>query len=288
MLICRTIPDIRAAVARFRLVGPSVGLVPTMGALHAGHVALITAARTQAGRVIVTIFVNPAQFGNAADLAAYPRTEDRDLDLLREAGVDAVFVPSVEDIYPEGAETIVETTWLAGVFHGAVRPGHFRGVATVVTKLFNIVGADVACFGEKDYQQLAVIRRMVRDLHLPIRIHGVPTVRESDGLAMSSRNVRLGPQDRAAAGVLNRALSGAVQLATTGARVEDLAAAIRTTISAEPRARFRACDIVWTKTFTPAIGPVTAPVGIMISAEFGPHDNPVLLIDQREIAPLKG
>jgi pantoate--beta-alanine ligase len=288
MLICRTIPQMRAAVAGFRAGGKTVGLVPTMGALHPGHLALVAAARAQADCVVATIFVNPTQFGQAADLAAYPRPEARDLALLREAGVDAVFIPTVAEIYPEGAETIVETTHLAHVFHGAVRPGHFRGVATVVTKLFNIIAADVACFGEKDYQQLAVIRRMARDLHLPIHIHGVPTLRDADGLAMSSRNTRLGPKDRAAAVVLNRALDSAMHLAATGAMVEDLAQAIRATIIAEPRARLRACDIVWADSFAIASGPLTTRIGIMISAEFGPPDTPVLLIDQREIAPLEG
>ena len=275
MLICHKIAELRAAVSGFRLAGESVGLVTTMGALHAGHMALIAAAKVDHPRVVATIFVNPTQFGNPADLALYPRTEAADLALLKAAGCDAVLIPQATEIYPEGDETMVETTRLSGLYHGAVRPGHFRGVATVVTKLFNIVGADTAYFGQKDYQQLAVIRRMVRDLHIPIGITGVPTLREPDGLAMSSRNVRLNPQDRAAAVVLNAALVAAEGLARAGASVEQITAAIRTRISAEPRATLIAVDIVDPLSF----GPPTRDLGIMISAQFGD----VLLIDQREV-----
>ena len=165
MQICRTIAEIRAAVADMRTAG-TVGLVTTMGALHAGHMALIKAASAHPN-VVATIFVNPSQFGNASDLDSYPRTEDTDLAMLEQASVTAVFIPSVGEIYPNGDETIVETTNLAHMLHGLIRPGHYRGVATVVTKLFNIIGADAAYFGEKDYQQLAVIRTMVRDLTHP-------------------------------------------------------------------------------------------------------------------------
>ena len=187
MEICRDIASFRAAIARFRAVEESVGLVTTMGALHAGHMALVAAAKSSHDRVVTTIFVNPTQFGDPADLEKYPRQEEVDLPMFRDAGVDAVLIPEAGEIYPEGEQTIVETTELANMFHGAVRPGHFRGVATVVAKLFNIAVPDAAYFGEKDYQQLAVIRQMTRDLHMPVRIVGVPTVREADGLAMSSR-----------------------------------------------------------------------------------------------------
>lgn len=283
MQICRTVSDIRAAVARFRAAGEGVGLVTTMGALHDGHMALVSEARGAHDRVVATIFVNPTQFGEAADLENYPRTEARDLEMLEAAGVDAVLIPEVSEIYPEGDETIVETTRLANILHGAVRPGHFRGVTTVVAKLFNICQPDAAYFGEKDFQQLHVIKRMVRDLHMPLNIRGVPTVREADGLAMSSRNVRLTPEDRAAAPVLSRALDAAQ---TSGAgRVEDLARIIRETIATEPRATLKGLDIVWLSDFSPATGPLAAPVGIMISAEFGRGDNHVLLIDQREVHP---
>jgi len=192
-----------------------------------------------------------------------------------------VLTPGVAEIYPEGDETIVETTRLATSLHGAVRPGHFRGVATVVAKLFNIAGPDHAYFGEKDYQQLAVIRRMARDLHFPVEVVGVPTVREPDGLAMSSRNVRLSAEDRAAAPVLNASLDAAERTARPGATAEEVAQTIRRVIATEPRARLKGLDIVRVESFTPATGPLTSPVGIMISAEFGD----VLLIDQREITP---
>lgn len=285
MQVCRTISAFRKAHAIFKRDGESLGLVPTMGALHEGHMALVRAAKSQNDRVAATIFVNPTQFGENADLENYPRTEKADLAKLEAAGVDTVLIPNVAEIYPEGAETIVETELLANVLHGAIRPGHFRGVATVVTKLFNIAQPDRAYFGEKDYQQLAVIRRMAMDLLFPVQIIGVPTVREADGLAMSSRNVRLSPEDRAAAVVLNRALDAAAALGDIENSVEDLAEAIKTTIEAEPRARLKGLDIVWARSFSPAKGPLASPVGVMISAEFGPPENTVLLIDQREIAP---
>ena len=188
----------------FRRAGESVGLVTTMGALHEGHLTLMRRARQVHDRVVATIFVNPTQCGQVADLAHYPSDDARDIDMLRDLGVDALFLPEVDVIYPPGDETIVETTHLANMLHGRIRPGHFRGVATVVARLFNICLPDAAYFGEKDYQQLQVIKRMVRDLHFPLSVMGVPTVREADGLAMSSRNVRLTPEARAAAVVLNQ------------------------------------------------------------------------------------
>jgi len=283
MQICRTVADIRAAVALYRRDGASVGLVTTMGALHAGHMQLVAEAKGTHDKVIATIFVNPTQFGNPADLESYPRTEATDLAMLEAAGVSGVFIPPVSEIYPEGDETIVETTKLANMLHGLVRPGHFRGVATVVCKLFNIIQADAAFFGEKDYQQLQVIRRMVRDLHMPIRIFGVATVREADGLAMSSRNVRLTPEDRAAAVCLSRALNAAEEVAAFGATVTEIETAIREVIAAEPRARLVAIDIVAAETLAPVGGVPTDDIAIMLSVAFGPEDNPVLLIDQREI-----
>lgn len=281
MKICRSIKDIRAHVAKRRAEGASIGLVTTMGALHAGHISLVENALANHDYVIATIFVNPTQFSEEADLEAYPRTEAEDCEKLKRAGVDVVFIPTVDEIYPDGYETIVETTRLANMLHGKVRPGHFRGVTTVVSKLFNIVGADAAYFGEKDYQQLNVIRRMVRDLHMPIEIHGVTTIREPDGLAMSSRNNRLTSEDRKAGLVLSRSLDMAEKLAPDGAKVEDLVEAITAAITSEPRATLRACDIVWADSFEPASGPITNTIGIMLSAEFGD----VLLLDQREITP---
>ena len=279
MQICRTITEIRAAVTLMHTTG-SVGLVMTMGALHAGHMALVAAASVHPN-VVVTIFVNPTQFENIYDLDQYPRTENADLGMLEKAGVAAVFIPTVADIYPDGAQTIVETTNLADILHGMVRPGHYRGVATVVTKLFNIIGADAAYFGEKDYQQLAVIRTMVRDLHTPVKIHGVPTVRHADGLAMSSRNARLTSADRVAATILVIALTAAEALLKSGGTIEAAIHAINTTIATEPLATLDAVDIVSPTTFSPATGKPTGTVGIMISASFGK----VLLIDQKEVTP---
>lgn len=280
MKIARTIPEIRQHVAALRGQG-SVGLVTTMGALHRGHLALVKAAVADHPNVVATIFVNPTQFGNPSDLETYPKTEEADLAMLREAGVAAVFIPTASEIYPEGDETIVETTGLANRLHGKVRPGHFRGVATVVSKLFNIIGADAAYFGQKDYQQLAVIRRMVRDLHFPIEIVGVPTVRDADGVALSSRNVRLSQAERSAAPILNRALEQAEAAVKDGGTVEDAVAAIRETVGTEPLADLQAVDVVYAVTFQAATGKPHATIGIMISALFGE----VLLIDQREIAP---
>lgn len=278
MQVVRSIADIRRTVQTFRSVGEKVGLVPTMGALHEGHLTLIRAAKRENTRVVATVFVNPTQFGDAKDLEKYPRTEGEDVMLLEAEGVDAVFIPDVATMYPEGDETIVETTKLANMLHGQVRPGHYRGVCTVVTKLFNIVGPDAAYFGEKDYQQLAIIRRMVADLFLPLRVVGVPTVREADGLAMSSRNRRLTPEDRAAAVVLSKALDKAEEVAK-GGRIAEVEAALRTTINSERRASLRAVDIVDPVTLQPVQGEIKGRIAVMLSAQFGD----VLLIDQREI-----
>jgi len=281
MEICTSVCAVRAAVSGYRSAGQTVGLVTTMGALHDGHLSLMRQAMQDHDRVVATIFVNPTQFGEVADLAHYPSDDARDIGLLSELGVHAVFMPQVETIYPPGDQTIVETTDLANMLHGKVRPGHFRGVATVVARLFNIVQPDAAFFGEKDYQQLQVIRAMVRDLHFPLEICAVPTEREPDGLAMSSRNQRLTPKDRAAAVVLNQALDAAEALIADGTDVETLRAALRTAIKSEPRAVLRAVDIVAPNTLTPMTGPITDPVALLISAEFGG----ILLIDQREIFP---
>lgn len=279
MEICHSVAEIREKVSGYRVAGQTVGLVTTMGALHEGHLTLMRAAQANQDRVVATIFVNPTQFGEVADLAHYPSDDARDIGLLQTNGIDALFLPDVATIYPPGDETIVETTELAGKLHGKVRPGHFRGVATVVARLFNIVLPDAAYFGEKDYQQLQVIRRMVRDLHFPLDVRGVPTVREPDGLAMSSRNVRLGKEDRAAAVVLSAALDEAGSLAERGTTVEDLDAALRAKIKGEPRAILRAVDIVEADTLNPVSGPIDRKVAIMLSAEFGG----VLLLDQREV-----
>lgn len=279
MQVVRTVADCRRAVTAFRRAEETVGLVPTMGFLHAGHMALVAAAKARTDRVVVTIFVNPSQFGEAADLDSYPRDEARDLAMLKEAGVDLVLIPDVAEVYPNGDETIVETTRMANILHGEVRPGHFRGVTTVVARLFNFVLPDVAAFGEKDYQQLQIIKRMTKDLAFPIEIVGVPIVRETDGLAMSSRNVRLGAQDRKAALVLSRSLDAAEALSEKS--VEALQKVIADTINAEPRATLRGLDIVQAETLADLSGPLTSPAAVMLSAEFGG----VLLLDQRVIAP---
>ena len=195
------------ARARLRGRDGSIGLVPTMGALHDGHLALLRAARAENDTVVMSLFVNPAQFAETGDLARYPRDEARDLELAREAGVDLVFTPSADEMYPPGFQTWVDVTELGSVLEGRFRPGHFRGVATIVLKLFTIVRSTRAYFGQKDAQQVEVIRTMVRDLALEIELRVVPTVRDPDGLALSSRNALLSPDERNAALVLPRALA---------------------------------------------------------------------------------
>ena len=219
MKTVRTVAALRAAVQHWREARGSVGLVPTMGALHAAHAALVDDARTRADHVVASIFVNPQQFGDDEDLAEYPRTEEADLQQLREGGVELVFAPPVDEMYPDGFATTVDMAGPAQGLCGAARPGHFAGVATVVTKLFLQCRPDVAVFGEKDYQQLKVIERLARDLDLPVEIVGVPTVREADGLACSSRNGYLNPDERASAPALYRALQTAAQRLTDGAAV---------------------------------------------------------------------
>ncbi len=195
------VADLRKRIGEWRRAGERIALVPTMGNLHAGHLDLVRRAREQAARVVVSIFVNPMQFGPTEDFAAYPRTLDADREKLRQAGADLVFAPRVQEVYPDGQvqQTRVEVPEISNQLCGASRPGHFVGVATVVCKLFNMVQPDLAIFGEKDFQQLLVIRRMTRDLSLPVDIVGAPTVREADGLAMSSRNGYLNAEERALA-----------------------------------------------------------------------------------------
>ena len=206
MDIARTIADLRSRIALWRNSDLQVGLVPTMGALHDGHLALVRAAQAECGRVVATIFVNPKQFAPTEDLEAYPRREVADLAMLQAAGVALVFMPAVAEIYPPGFATTVRVAGLTDCLCGAHRAGHFDGVATVVTKLLLQSLPDAAYFGEKDYQQLLVVRRLVRDLDIPVQIAGVPTVREADGLALSSRNAYLTPKERRIAPGLARAL----------------------------------------------------------------------------------
>jgi len=237
MKILTTLPELRAV--RDTLPGPS-GFVPTMGYLHAGHISLVQAARNECASVVVSIFVNPTQFGPNEDLARYPRDLSRDLALLESAGVDLVWTPAVEVIYPSGFQTWVEVDGLTRRLEGEIRPGHFRGVTTIVAKLFNAVGPDKAYFGQKDAQQAAVIRRMTKDLDFPIEIIVCPTLREADGLAMSSRNIYLTPQERQAATVLFLALSTAKAAFDSGERAaEKLRALVARRIAGEPLAHLQ-------------------------------------------------
>ncbi|MES2046600.1 MAG: pantoate--beta-alanine ligase [Pseudomonadota bacterium] len=232
MLTVRTIVELRAAIAAFRAEGARIALVPTMGALHAGHMALVEAAKRPGTKVVASIFVNPKQFGANEDLGRYPRKELADTRMLTEAGCDLLWMPPVEVVYPEGFATNVSVAGISEGLDGAARPGHFDGVATVVAKLFNQVTPDIAYFGEKDFQQLAVIRRMVADLDLPIEIAGVPTQRDDDGLALSSRNVYLDDAQRTKAVALPRALGVAARAIEKGGDPEAALAAARDTLTA--------------------------------------------------------
>jgi pantoate--beta-alanine ligase len=223
----RQLDALRDALASFRAAGESIALVPTMGALHAGHIALVETARRRAQRVVVSIFVNPIQFGPNEDLARYPRREMQDARMLTEAGADLLWLPAVEEMYPDGFATAVSVSGVSDVLEGAHRAGHFDGVATVVAKLFGQVRPDVALFGEKDFQQLAVIRRMARDLDLGIEVLGVPTQRDDDGLALSSRNLYLDPDERQRAVALPRALGIAARTLEKGGSADEALAQAR-------------------------------------------------------------
>ncbi len=259
---------LRAAVDAFRRDGHRVGFVPTMGALHEGHLSLVRLARRHAGRVVASVFVNPAQFGPGEDFTRYPRQPERDAALLASAGCDLLFLPAVETIYPPGHATFVEPAGPAEGLEGAHRPGHFRGVATVVTQLFNLVRPDVAVFGEKDAQQLAVVRRLVRDLHVPLEVVSGPTVREPDGLAMSSRNAYLSADERRAAPVLYRALDAARRAIAAGERCGDaVRRALSEALAAEPLARVEYAEVVDAESFRPVEtlgGPVVLPLAVRL------------------------
>ncbi len=233
--LLRTRAQAARQVSAWRKKGLTVGLVPTMGALHSGHGALVRRAAKECDRVVVTIFVNPLQFGPSEDYGRYPRALPADRRLVAEAGASAVYAPSVEEMYPKGFRTRVEVEGLSGLYCGRYRPGHFRGVATVVLKLFNQVRADRAYFGEKDFQQVGILERMVRDLDVPIKIVRVPIVREKDGLALSSRNAYLTEDQRAAAPALRAALkAGAAAGRRRGAGPSAVAAAVRRALAATP------------------------------------------------------
>lgn len=216
MRVIRAIGELREDLRQLAATGRSVGFVPTMGYLHSGHMELVKRARAENEVVVASIFVNPLQFGPNEDLARYPRDLPRDSGMLEEAGVDILFAPDVQDMYPRPMETVVDVPGLGGELEGAVRPGHFAGVATVVCKLFNIVQPQAAYFGEKDYQQVIIIKRMVEDLALPVQVVAVPTVRDKDGLALSSRNVYLTEAERAAAVIVPQTLAEAERLVAAG------------------------------------------------------------------------
>jgi pantoate--beta-alanine ligase len=269
MQITRDIAATRQAVAEARAAGRVIGLVPTMGYLHAGHLSLVEAAKQDGTFVVVTIFVNPTQFGPHEDFDRYPRDEARDFQLCEDAGVDLVFCPDVATMYPAGAQTTVHVATLTDTLCGPHRQGHFDGVATVVTKLFNIVQADRAYFGEKDRQQLIVLQQMTRDLDLPIEVLGCPIVREPDGLAMSSRNAMLGAGERERALSLSRALFAARDAVAGGE--EDVAALVkrmRQTIDAAAPTKIDYISIVDPATLQP-VGRVTGPVLIALAVKIG-------------------
>jgi pantoate--beta-alanine ligase len=252
MEVVHTIPELRAAVARSRQAGRTIGFVPTMGCLHEGHLSLVRRARAETGYVVVSIFVNPTQFGPTEDFAKYPRTLEADVAGSAAAGADLVFAPATEDFYPPGASTWVEETRVTQGLCGEFRPGHFRGVTTVVAMLFNAVQPDVAVFGRKDLQQLAALRRMVRDLLFPVRLVAHETVREANGVAMSSRNRYLSPDDFAKAAAIPAALAAARALVAAG---ETDAARVRTAalarLEAEPALRPQYCEVVDALELTP-------------------------------------
>lgn len=250
--ICATIGETRAACRSARADGKQLGLVPTMGALHEGHLSLVRAARAQCDLVAVSIFVNPTQFGPNEDLARYPRRFESDCQLLEKEGVEILFAPSVEEMYPKGGVTWVTVEGLSEKLDGRSRPGHFRGVTTVVAKLLHVVEPDVAFFGQKDAAQVAVIRRMVRDLNFPVEIAVCPIVREPDGLAMSSRNAYLNPEERQRALVLQRSLRRVEKEFAAGERgAAKLAAAAKQVISDEPQVRLDYFEIVDPATLDP-------------------------------------
>src|SRR5512144_1943716 len=235
----------RARAEDLRRDGRRIAVVPTMGALHDGHLALLRAARGKADVVILAIFVNPTQFGPSEDLAKYPRDEAGDIAKARTCGIDLAFCPDAASMYPAGAQTFIEVRELQKPMCGASRPGHFAGVATIVAKLFHVTNPHVAVFGEKDFQQLAIIRRMVRDLDLGIEIVGVPIVREADGLAMSSRNAYLSAAERTAARCVSRALAaGRTAFGAGERRADALLAAVHVVLAAEPLARVDYAELV--------------------------------------------
>ena len=270
MQVIDTVAKLREQVAAARATGKRIGLVPTMGYLHAGHLSLVHAARRECAVVVMSIFVNPKQFGPQEDFATYPRDMERDLTLAQEAGVDMVFAPPVDEVYPDGFHSEVIVHGLTESLCGASRPGHFDGVTTVVAKLFNMVAPDRAYFGQKDYQQVIVIQKMVSDLNMPLTVIACPIVREDDGLAMSSRNAYLSEEERRAALVLSQALHLAAERVAAGERHGPrLAAAVRECIAAESLARIdyvTVCDPQTLQAVETCTGTIVVALAVFIGA----------------------
>ncbi len=271
------IAALRAALQAARKDGKTIGLVPTMGAFHEGHLSLMRRAKAENDLVVVTLFVNPTQFNDLDDFDRYPRDYNRDAELAEAEGVDFLFLPTPDTMYPKGFDTVVVVRALSERLEGASRPGHYAGVATVVTKLLNLAQADRAYFGEKDWQQLQIIRALTRDLDIPTEIVGMPIVRESDGLALSSRNVRLSPEQRTAARVLSAALDNAQDIADTSVQdAYQLAAWMRQTIEVQPLARVDYAVVVAPDTLQ-EIDTIEVGAVALVAATFGK----VRLLDAR-------
>ncbi|MBO9127561.1 MULTISPECIES: pantoate--beta-alanine ligase [unclassified Rhizobium] len=270
MRIIKSIADLRACLRIDRREGKKIGLVPTMGFLHVGHMELVSRAKAENDVTVVSIFVNPLQFGANEDLARYPRDLERDSALLKNAGVDFLFAPEVTDMYPRPMLTVVDVPEIGRQLEGEVRPGHFAGVATVVTKLFNIVQPHAAYFGEKDYQQVVVIKRMVEDLAQPVNVVAVPTVREADGLACSSRNVYLSETERAAAVIVPRTLDEAARLYAGGCNdPAQLEAALNRFVASEPLASAEVVAVRHPETLEPLTSLQSAPALVALFVRIG-------------------
>jgi pantoate--beta-alanine ligase len=281
MVLCETVAEMHAACRSLRNGEHTLGLVPTMGALHAGHLSLVAAARTECDAVVASIFVNPTQFGPSEDYEAYPRDFEQDCRKLESAGVHALFAPPVEEMFPPGNSTFVDTGELGTRLDGASRPGHFRGVATIVARLFHIVRPDRAYFGQKDAAQAAVLRHMVRDLNFPVQLIVCPIVREPDGLAISSRNRYLSSTERSCSLILSNALATAQHLAQHGeTRAEVLRAAMLTTFETDPQVRVDYAAIVDPETLLP-VDEITHGALVAVAAWIGR----TRLIDNLLIAP---
>jgi len=280
MEVVHTIPELRAAVARARQDGKAIGFVPTMGCLHEGHLSLIRRAKQEAAFVVVSIFVNPTQFGPNEDYSKYPRTFAEDRAGCEAAGASLIFAPAAADFYPAGASTWVDVEGISAQLCGEFRPGHFRGVATVVAMLFNAAQADVAVFGRKDLQQLAVIRRMVRDLHIPVRIIAHETVREPNGVAMSSRNRYLSAEQLTQASAIPAAMAAAKALAQAGVadavRLRDAAVAV---LATQPALKLQYCEIIDLET----MAPITSTAGFSCAIAIACHLGATRLIDNADL-----